>query len=813
MNGSQLQDRRVAFGWPGAKPTWAAGDKDGVGTAYSAASRLWFTIWRGIVTEIHFPTVDRPQLRDLQFLISDGSTFVEDELGMTTRIAAIDGSLGYRVEGESKNVKLRYQKEIIADPHLSCVLQNIKIEADPDLLKRIKFYVLCAPHLDGAGGGNHAKVAPFLGRNVLTANRNDSWLAMACRQPFSKVSVGYVGSSDGWTDLHQHFSLDWEWTEAADGNVALTGEIDLSDTNEFTLGVAFGGTEHRALATLIQSLAFPFDEHRQTFVGQWSRVGEAIERLEDRSFDGGELYRTSVQLLLAHEDKYFPGAMIASLATPWGEAKGDDEGKGGYHLIWTRDMVQSAMALGAAGKTETALRALIFLAASQNEDGSFAQNFWVEGTPFWTGQQLDEMAFPILLAHKLWTLNQEEEQVGIPEIVGLPEMGFRAVMFLLKSGPVTKQERWEEAGGISPSTIAVVIAALICAADFARHSKDETSAAFLERHADWLEQNVERWTVTNNGSLLPEVKRHYVRLTPAQPGKPPPEDGVADRVLQLKNQPPGSPTDFPAKDIVDAGFLELVRYGIRGADDPTVVDSLKVVDAFLKVETESGTIWRRYNNDGYGQGVNGEPYNGFGKGRAWPLLTGERGHYELAAGHDASDYIRSMEKLATATHLLPEQSWDQPDSPDNKFRFGRPTGSAVPLLWAHAEYVKLLRSARDGAVFDFIPQVAERYIKDRFSQPPITVWSFAYPSERATPGGTLRVQANANFELRFSFDQWTSAEQLKASPIRSLLFYVDIEIPRSGSDQQCLFTFYWPDVDRWEGRDFAVEVREGRSGK
>jgi glucoamylase len=193
-------------------------------------------------------------------------------------------------------------------------------------------------------------------------------------------------------------------------------------------------------------------------------------------------------------------------------------------------------------------------------------------------------------------------------------------------------------------------------------------------------------------------------------------------LLKIANLAPGANNSFPAKEIVDAGFLELVRYGIRKPHDPVIVDSLKVVDAVLKVNTPVGPVWHRYNHDGYGQRDDGGPFKGWGKGGAWPLLTGERAHFELAAGQDIKPFIRAIERFASATGLLPEQVWDEQDIPGKHMFLGRPTGSAMPLMWAHAEYIKLLRSASDGRVFDLIPEVAHRYLGDRKACQLFEIW-------------------------------------------------------------------------------------------
>jgi glucoamylase len=262
-------------------------------------------------------------------------------------------------------------------------------------------YALCAPHLQVGGYGNTGYVTTANGWRVLMACKQGVWLAMMATVPFSRISCGYVGKSDGWTDLHENLKMDYEFDHAANGNIALTGELDLSKNREFTLATAFGATEHRAITNLLQSLGTPFEEHITRYKEQWEGVAAHRRPLENSSFDRGNLFHSSFSLLLAHEDKSYPGALIASLAIPWGEAKGDQD-QGGYHLVWTRDMVNSVTALLAAGDTATALRALVFLAVSQHEDGGFAQNFWVTGEAYWTGIQLDEVAFPILLAWRLF---------------------------------------------------------------------------------------------------------------------------------------------------------------------------------------------------------------------------------------------------------------------------------------------------------------------------------------------------------------------------------------------------------------------------
>ena len=305
------------------------------------------------------------------------------------------------------------------------------------------------------------------------------------------------------------------------------------------------------------------------------------------------------------------------------------------HLVWTRDMVNSATGLLAAGHQETAFRALIYLAISQQPDGGFPQNFWINGEAYWRGIQLDEVAFPILLA---WRLRQEN---ALQDFDPYP-MVMRATDYLIRNGPATQQERWEEAEGYSPSTLAASIAALICAAVFARERGDEETAKFIEEYADFLDCHIEDWTVTTEGTLVPGIKRYFIRIHPVSVYDSCPNESPNRGILTLANQQPGVHEIYSAKEIVDAGFLELVRYGIRKPDDPLIVDSLRVVDAVLKVKTPAGLSWRRYNHDGYGQREDGGAFKGWGKGRAWPLLTGERGHLRARCGtKDKTVYSRN----------------------------------------------------------------------------------------------------------------------------------------------------------------------------
>ena len=426
-------------------------------------------------------------------------------------------------------------------------------------------------------------------------------------------------------------------------------------------------------------------------------------------------------------------------------------------------------------------------------DGSFAQNFWINGTPYWSGIQLDEIAFPIILAWRLWKV----DGLGGFDVFPFAE---RAAGFLVRRTPVTQQERWEEAPGYSPSTLAAVICGLICAAEIVRDHGANELGQFLEEHADWIEGHLEDWTVTDKGTLLPGVPRHYMRIRPPQPGEPYAHDGSADQMVKINNRGPGEQYEFPASDVIDGGFLELVRYGIRRADDPVIVDTLKVIDHVLKVDAPAGPCWRRYNHDGYGQRHDGGPFLGWGQGRAWPLLTGERGHYALEAGQDVAPYVKAFEGFASQGGMLPEQIWDAPDMPEKGLLLGAFSGAAMPLVWAHAEYVKLLRSVTDGRVFDRVAAVEERYSKKNRSAP-VEVFRMERPATSMVAGRRLRMLADEHFCVIWTVDDWNTEHRMESRSMGYAGHFADMETP-AGKAGKVVFTLQWR--DRWEGRNFEV---------
>jgi len=785
----------LAFGAPGIEPGWTSSAKEGVGTAYHSSCRLWFTLSHGIVSEIYYPHVDHPNTRDFQFLISDGETFChEEKRDLDHRIEYPERDCPfYRLTNSEPHGRYRIIKHVLTDPHRSVLLVHTKLEVlDESMRGKLRLYALLAPY----GGSNSGRCAEIGAGKLILAQRENVHIALACSSGFSRRSVGYVGASDGWQDLMDNFKMDWEFRTAERGNIALTGEIELDSSGEFTVAVACGGSYHTTVAKLLLALAEPFDRHREAYVRQWQRavVNPKFDFSRDTG-DGGDTYRLSRCVLLAHEDKVFQGAMVASLSIPWGETKGEGD-LGGYHLVWTRDLVQSATALLATGQTGTPLRALIWLAAIQRPDGSFPQNSWLNGTAYWSGLQLDEVAAPTLLA---WRLRKEGVTMGLfhPAFMML-----RAAAYLILQGPVTSQERWEENAGYSPSTLAMVIASLVCSAALGKERGATSTADFILAYADWLAAHLEEWTVTTQGELVPGFRRHYLRINPTDPRAPDPHADPNTTLLQLAN---GGGL-HPARNVVGGDFLHLVRLGIRSANDPIVRDSIEVIDRVIKRDLPQGPGWRRYNYDGYGQKDDGSAFNGTGVGRCWPILTGERGHYELAAGGDSKPFIAAMEKFANEGGMISEQLWDAEDLKAGGMVRGRPTGAAMPLCWSHAEYVSLVRSRHDGVCFDRVEPAFQRYVAKPL-QSQHEIWSLRHPLRRMPRGKVLRIILPAEATILWSTNDWAGKNTSKTTNESLLnLWFVDFPTEHWEAGTTFTFTCFWERDQRWQGQNWQMEV-------
>lgn len=736
-------------------------------------------------------------------LVTDGESFFSEEKTDTnSKVSWIkEGVPGFQIVNTCKQRRYVIQKLIIADPRRHVVLQKTKFKPLEGSIDDYHLYVLLAPHLGNRGMGNNARVGDFKGVPMLMAEHDGDALALACSAPWLRRSAGYVGVSDGWQDLHAHKRMQWEYDCADDGDVALTGEIDLSTGREFLLALGFGRNANEAAHRARSSLAEGFEACRVLYEKEWTDWQKSLHALESRGKSKSSAYRVSTAVLATHESKDFQGGTIASLSFPWGEVHGDKD-QGGYHLVWPRDAYETASALLSAGATDEVIRALNFFETTQEPDGHWPQNMWLDGTRFWKNIQLDETAAPILLLD----LARRNEKVDAAELKRLWPMVRKAAAYIVQTGPSTPEDRWEEDAGLTAYSLACMIAALLIAADMADANKEQRLGTYLRETADAWNDSIERWTYVQDTELAAKagVKGYYLRIAPPETlsGETP----VTDVKFTIPNLPDGRGT-FAASEIVSVDALALVRFGLRAADDPKIRNTVRVIDAVLKVETPKGPSWHRYNHDGYGEHADGSPFDGAGIGRIWPLFAGERAHFELAAGNikKARRLLGVMEALAGDSGLISEQVWDAAPVREKDLRPGRPSGSARPLVWAHAEHVKLLRSLKDGAVFDRPPQTVKRYLVHHKHSSHFP-WRFEAQIQKLPKGLTLRIETSAATMVHWSIDDWENAKDTHSCDSGIGLFVSDLPTKSLPIGARVVFTFHWRDADRWEEKVFSVVV-------
>ncbi len=752
---------------------------------------------------MYYPRVDHACIRDLGLIVTDGQTFFAEEKRHTRSETAqvAPGVPAYLLRNTDLDGFYRIEKEVLADPSRDVVLQRVRFVPLHGTLADFRLYVLLTPHLANRGSGNTAWVGDYKGTPMLLAERADAALALASSAPWLARSAGFVGFSDGWQELQAHKRLMNTYDRAENGNVALTGEIDLhGSAGVFVLALAFGPTAMEAGQHAVNSLMEDFDATKATYVNAWKAWHTSLETGTSRKTPRRALYHLSAAVLRTHESKQVEGGVIASLSIPWGFSKGDDD-LGGYHLIWPRDLVETATGFLAIGARHEAKRVLRYLRVTQEPDGHWMQNMWLDGTPYWHGIQMDETALPILLvdlAARQGVLDATERDACWPMVRS-------AAAFLVSNGPVSPQDRWEEDPGYSPFTIAAEIAALLAAADLADAVAETTAAEYLRETADAWNDSIERWLYVAGTELAQQhgVEGYYVRV--AEPDR---ADAASPRngFVPIKNRPPDQ-SSARAASMVSLDALAFVRFGLRAADDPRMVNTVKVIDATLRVETPRGPAWHRYQGDGYGEHADGGPFDGTGIGRAWPLLTGERAHYELAAGREdvAQQLAQALEAFAGESGLLPEQIWDAADIPGHELYFGHASGSARPLVWAHAEYLKLCRSLRDGRVFDRPPQTVQRYLVDKTTSHRV-IWRFNNKVRTMPAEAALRIETRASAVVHWSVDGWRTVQDTATRDTTLGVHVVDLPTTRLRAGARVDLTFYWPEASRWEGVDFLVRV-------
>ncbi len=777
-----------APGGPGLPPTWSSSNKEMVGCSLGP-SRLWFTIGGGILNEVYHPRVDIPQIRDLGIIVADGRGFWVEVKRMYRHTLALAGPGVPAVQIVHEHERFELTLRIAPSRDRDVLLMEIELSGEESL----RPYALLAPHLGGTGNNNSAAIAGHRGHRVLWAEQGPFALALAAVTPdqqdaWGRASCGFVGASDGWQDFARNGAMTWEYANAGPGNVALTGELP----RRAVLALGFGSSTESAATLALSSLFEPFEAAWQRQIEDWSgwhRECAAHAQLHDGlPPECVSQFKLSTMALRAHLDKTYPGAMVASLSVPWGNTKEEREG---YHLVWPRDLGECAGALLAVGAAREALDTLRYLRATQLADGHWNQNQWLGGKPYWTGVQLDETAFPVLLAAQL-------EERGALDGIEVGDMIRRALSFIVCNGPASDQDRWEEDAGINTFTLAACIAALVCGA---RHLDPQARELALAV-ADYWNASLEDWTAVTNTELAGRhgLPGYYVRVAPREALR---DRGALQRVLPVKNQvlDPG----LPAFAQVGVDFLQLVRFGLRRPDDPLIEATLALADMLLKVDTPTGPSWHRYNDDGYGEHDDGSAFDGTGRGRAWPLLTGERGHYELAAGRDPLPLLLAMVRMASSGGMLPEQIWDAAPIPSRGLEPGRPTGSAMPLAWAHAEYIKLVVSRSLGRPFDRPECVWQRY-SGRRPRLERVVWCAHAPASELPEGAALTLAVTAPATFRWGFDGWKDTSEQRTTATTLGLHTVEIDTSRLKSGRALDLTYRLEPSGEWAGRDFRILV-------
>ena len=489
------------------------------------------------------------------------------------------------------------------------------------------------------------------------------------------------------------------------GNVVQAGRVavdGLPGSQDVTVAIGFGQNATGAASAAKGSLTAGFAGARTTFDAGWTQYLASL-KAPPASVAGDarsrRLYEQSLLVLAASEDKTYRGASIAApnMAWIWGTLtlEPDRRFSGPYHLVWPRDLYHVATAQKIAGDDAAAGRLLDYLWFVQKGDGSFWQNTRVDGSPKWTTEQLDQTSLPIVLA---WWLGR----TGAADWKHIQE----AADYVVTNGPYSDNERWENQSGYSPNTIATEIAGLICAADVARKNGAIRKARQYERLADDWQRNVEAWTATETGPYSP--RPYYLRVT--KDAKP--NLGTTYNLGDNFDRP------VDQREIVDNSFLGLVLFGVKPWDDQVVRNSLQVGDTTsaypLAVNTPSGTVWHRFTFDGYGEQADGGDWDLFfdnparqTRGRLWPLLSGERGEYELIAGKDPRPFLRTIANTANDGLMLPEQVWD--DQPPAGEVSGQGTRSATPLAWTHGQFIRLAWSIDAGEPVERPSIVACRY--------------------------------------------------------------------------------------------------------
>jgi glucoamylase len=677
-----------APGAPGSDATWNESNVTGFADSLGAGSKVWYTLGNGELENVLYPETDNPDTSGLQYIVTNGSSFASTETSGTSHTTSLvdPQSPVWQQVNKAGNGDFTITKTYIADPSRSVVL--VQTTFDNLTSSPLNLYADYHPQLDNDGMGNTGGTDATSGD--LVASNGPVSSALASSAGFSQTTSGYVGSaSDGESELTSGYALSSTYSSASTGgHIDQVAQIPVaaSGSTTFTLALAFDSSQSAAVSDASASLAAGFSSLESSFEAGWHSwfAGLHAPPASVTGSPGLETqYNVSLMDVKADEDKTYTGAFVAAPTVPWGASVSADTGTGtsgahGYHAVWTRDEYEMATALLAAGDTADAQAALSYILSYEAEsNGAVKQNTWLNGTAVFGSTQMDEVADPIILAYQLG-------DTGSSYWATLKNLA----NYLVANGPYTPEERWEEIGGYSPSTMAAEIAGLLCAASLAEANGDTTGAATYQSTAQSWASEVDSLTYTTNGPY--GSGSYYLRITP---------DGQPNAGTSIGIANGGGSHDD--RTVVDAGFLELVRLGVKPASATDITNSISVVDSQIEVSTPEGPVWHRYSFDGYGETASGGDYTGSGVGNPWPVLSGERGEYDVADGNlsGAQSLLQTMAGAANGGYQIPEQVWGG-STGTGGFTFGRPDNSSTPLMWAMAQYARLAIDISAGTDVD-----------------------------------------------------------------------------------------------------------------
>jgi len=758
---------------PGALSHFDLARKDCVGTARNTTSKVWFTVANGVLSDVYFPTNDNTNVETLQYLVSDGSSFTDLQTRDTTYTvqATDDRALTCRVTTTAKSGRYKIVTDYTTDPSRPTVLIRSKFVALKGRLSDYRLYVRHDPTLNGNGGGLTAKATErgdnggaddaalaqagghtlLVGSDIVTktnaANRDYAipvYSALDASRGFDQATNGFAGQpGDGLVQLDAGHALSALHDTAVHGNVVQVGRVPLGRSGRFTLALGYGDTQAKAISASQTSLKRGFHAARHDYERGWNAYDASLVKPRrphgvspQHWADILDEYYLSANYVKAAEDKTFPGAVAASLTSPWGQAvtAGDSKNTyfGSYREVFARDLYEAWTAVFLAGDRRTAKDMTRFLFERQQQaDGSMPRNSLPNGklAPDSFNTQLDECAYPLIMALAVGLTDNAYYKAHIAP----------AANFVASHGPSFGPERWEEQSGFSPSTISAEIAGLVAAAIIADRNGDHASARVWRATADEFQRNLKKWTLTTNGPL--STSPYFIRLS---------KNGDPNEAV-VYNVGNGGP-DLDQRSVIDAGFLEYARLGLLKPDDADILASLPVVDKTIKRTTASGDGFLRYNGDGYGDGAtDGHPWapSNKGTGHPWPVLGGERGQYEVDRGAVGSAIGRldAMRNMSSGVGLIAEQVWDLPDLAPSPFgtdpttasigfRNGKPDGSASALTWSAGQFVRLTLDAAAGSILDRPAYTVDRYIRHTQGQTALTVTA---PADNILVGNSVTV--------------------------------------------------------------------------